>query len=397
MAAFRPAAGCLYLPATAMVLRTVDVPPLKPDLVDEYVRSRLSRWYPAGTADIVWELLQPGRKSCLVIVKQSQLAALRASLPASGFVSINCGWRTVADNFVRLVLTDSVCEAALFSDTQWTLLEPFACTGPEDVSAWLRSFSATAVPATPAPDTAVAKAEAPFSAASATAAPDLADAPEAKALDIQLLLPPERKAEFSIYLKTGSRNVPVTASVHPGYSSITFTDIHVHAFAEALLPARSGTRLFMPKSGGVSRRYWLLAAGLVIIILNGSFLALRFSADRAATLYLQALQEADLVLRENRNLDQELSRLEALLPDYRTGAAHPGILLQHLAASGVRLTISSFTFDNGRFILRGATSNAIALTEYLRSLSGFANLNLSGVQLMANGDEQFSLSGDYND
>jgi len=396
-AVFRPVAGGLYLPATAMVLRTVDVPPLKPDLVDEYVLSRLSRWYPTGTADIVWELLNAGRKSCLVIVKRSLLALLRASLTTSGFVSINCGWRTVSDNFVRLVLTDKVCEAALFSDSQWTLLEPFACTGPEDVSAWLRSFSAASVPAILTPDTAAPAAEAPFSAASATAAADLEDEPKAKALELQLLLPPERKAEFSTYFKTGSRNVQVAASVHPGCSSITFTDMHVQAFTEALLPPRSGTRLFIPKSGSASRRYWLLAAGLAFIILNGSFLTLRFSADHAASRYLQALQEADLVLRENRNLDQELSRLEALLPEYRTGAAHPGMLLEHLADSGIRLTISSFTLDNNRFILRGATSNAIALTEYLRSISGFAKLSLSGVQLMDNGDEQFSLSGDYND
>ena len=181
------------------------------------------------------------------------------------------------------------------------------------------------------------------------------------------------------------------------YSEADPVKVQVSGFEAALVPGKAAALSFDARRGWSKARFWTLALILAILLGNVVLAYIRQTSVRADEAYAAAFRAASALLQEAQRLETSIKSLEAERQSDTQAPAHPGFLLLRLAGSGQLVQVVNFTYERGRFIVRGSAANAIQLVEYLKADTAFGNLNLTNVQLLPDGREQFSITGVFHD
>jgi len=280
---------------------------MQPALVVDYVRQRLPRLHPADPKELAFDYCPAADQAQLIIARQAVLKAVRAAYPSARPVCLVKGFRHLAGDFSRIVLVDGWLELAHYQNGLWRL-----------------------------------DARRPYSEAALAEA--IAQCPAA----VQLIGPDS--------LPAGARRLdPVK--------------VQVSGFEAALVPGKAAALSFDARRGWSKARFWTLALILAILLGNVVLAYIRQTSVRADEAYAAAFRAASALLQEAQRLETSIKSLEAERQSDTQAPAHPGFLLLRLAGSGQLVQVVNFTYERGRFIVRGSAANAIQLVEYLKQIT----------------------------
>jgi len=324
-----PGAKLAYFPCTDYVLRYLDGERLGRRDLELFIRHRLDRIYPGDVDSVVFDSELSDGAIAVIIAARTDRADFVARYPKADAVALVKGFRTLPGDFRRIALGPGWQEKADRIGGRWSAIE--------------RRIRETGSPVHT----------------------EWIEGP----LPVQVLCD---DGEF----EATKRSLP---------------DAAVSSYDAALLGRAN--RLFVGSPSFLSTHALSISAFAAIVLINIGLAALTNTAKEAIDDYKRVLRQAGEVTARAASLDEELAELERGVSASRSGELTPGLVLSALSSAGHGLSLQTFSFSDGRFVVRGSVPDAIMYAERLRSLPAMESARLGDVRTRDDGTEEFSLSG----